>query len=504
MRQIILFLILSFFLLFGLNGQIWVYNYPDTIVNTNKSQHLRSNLIDIKVMQGNITKTAYVMFDKNQETSGNQALNPNNHWTNFSMKGTVTIKITRKDNYNMTYCKVFPLKKGIIAHLSGKTASFDITETQLPLQLYVEINDMGNNAILIFADPEETDVPSKTDTNVELIRTTDDINTVRAKLQSSKTFKYFEEGIHQWGSKTGTDYPGYKLPLISGKKIYIPGGAYVIGTFAGSPANNKIFGRGVISCAGKDRIANTEGIPYSVIMSDGSGLQQQYEGIVILSPPHFHVTIRGNAIVNNLKMLGWWHQTDGVVTGEGSTVINCFFKVNDDVIKLYSDNCYYENNTIFQQTNGAPFQFSWGSQHSKNNVIKNTYVVNSIYKNLNGTSNTAIINARSGKEGNITENQKWFGLYIDNGCHRLLGLEPNGGTHRNYEIRDVELNTGNKDKPQRLWSYMQNGNFSDIKLINFRINGYNITTTKTDSDKPELGCWWYQGVTNALSIIPTY
>lgn len=495
---------------FVLTAQVWTYSYPESIVNSNGSNHSRSGFISVEVEQGGQSHSAYVMYDKNQEPSGNLALNSDNHWTNFSMKGSVTVRITRLDSYDITSCKIFPSKKGIQPIVDGKTASFTINDSQLPLQLYVELNNMGKNAIFIFADPEETDVPSKTDENVEVILTTDDITTVRSKLQNSKTYKYFEEGFHQWGTVTGTSYAGYKLPLVSGKKIYIPGGAYVVGTFSGSPSNNKMYGRGIISCAGKNMISGTSGIPFSIVQSEGDGKGQQYEGFVSLSPPHFHLTIRGEVDINNVKMLGWWHSTDGIVTGHNSTVTNCFFKVMDDAIKLYSDNCYHENNTMYHQVNGAPFQFSWGNQYSKNNVMKDTYIVNSTFKTLSGTSNTAVINARSGKAGNITENQLWDGIYIDNGCHRLIGLEPEGGTHRNYTIKNVELNNGDKSKPQQIWSYLQKGVFSNIRIENLTVNGSNISTTSTLNDNWNAGALWFQGSASALvfascndSVAPT-
>lgn len=485
----------------GLNAQVQVYSYPDVIVNSNHANHSRSSLIDVEVLQGVKSFMPYMMFDKNQETSGNLGMNYNNHWTSFSMAGTVTVVITRKDAHDITFCNVYPSKKGIAATFSGKTASFTIDESMLPLQVYVEMNNLEKNAVFIFADPLETDVPSKTDDNVEVILTTDDIATVRSKLQNAKTYKYFEEGIHQWGDVTGPTYAGYKLPISSGKKIYIPGGAYVIGSFSGNASNYKIYGRGIISAAGKDMISGTTGIPYSLVQGDGgdnTGIV--LDGFVSLCPPHFHLTIRGSVDINNVKMLGWWHSTDGIVTGHNSTVKNCFFKVMDDAIKLYSDNCYYENNTMFHQVNGAPFQFSWGGQHSKNNLMKDTYIVNSIYKNLTGTSNTAVINAVSGQAGNVTENQVWDGLYIDNGCHRLFGLEPNGGTHRNYTVKNVELNTGNKTKPQQAWSYLLQGTFSNIAFENLKINGQLITQTNTTGDKPNEGSWWVQGTVSALSF----
>lgn len=499
-RKLLFSIVLSMNLL-NVSAQVWVYDYPDVIVKTNGAEHSRSNLVDIRVEQGDELYQPYVMYDKNQKPEGNLALNPDNHWTSFSMSGEVTVKITRLDAYDITFCNIYPLKKGIGVSINGKTASFQVSGEMLPLQLYVEMNNMPMDAILIFADPPETDIPSIEGPEVELIRTTDDLAAVRTKLQSAKTYKYFEKGIHQWGSETGPMYAGYKLPVTSGKKIYIPGGAYIIGTFSGSPSNSKIYGRGIISSAGKDQISGTAGIPYSAVQSDGNnGTGQILEGFVSLCPPHFHLTVRGQVVIDNVKMMSWWHSTDGTVTGHNSVVKNCFFKVMDDFIKLYSDNCYHENNTMFHQVNGAPFQFSWGEQSSKGNRMVNTFIINSIYKNLSGTSNTAVINARSGKSGNITENQKWDGLYIDNGCHRLLGLEPNGGTHRNFEIKNVELNSGNKNVHQKIWSYLQNGIFADIQFIDFTMDGFPVISTNTSGDQPENGSWWFQGTTPAIKL----
>jgi hypothetical protein len=370
------------------SAQVWVYDYPDTLVNTNNALHKRSTLVKVEVEQEGEMYESFVMFDKNQHPSGNLAMNPDNHWTNFSMKGSVKVHVTRMDNQQFTFCTIYPTKKGITPEINGNVATFTIEEEDLPLQIYLEMNNMGNNAVLIFADPEEDDVPDMNDTDqVEVIYTTDDIQTVRSKLQNNKIYKHFEKGIHQWGSVTGPAYAGYKLPISAGKKIYIPGGAYVVGSFSGNVSNYKIYGRGIISAAGKDMIPGVSGIPYSLVQGDGdNNTGIVLNGFVTLCPPHFAITVRGKVDINNVKMMSWWHSTDGIVTGHNSTVKNCFFKVMDDFIKLYSDNCYYENNTMFHQVNGAPFQYSWGNQHSKNNLIVDTYIINSIYKNLSGTS----------------------------------------------------------------------------------------------------------------------
>jgi hypothetical protein len=507
MRILLFFMpVLFLFIACGnsLEEGVWVYNYPGTIINGNHAEHSRSKLIDVKIEQNNMSYNAYVMYDKNQEPVNNLSLNPDNHWTNFSMTGKARVKVSRLDGKAITKCRILPAQKGIDVVVENNMAIFEIDESQLPLQVNVEMNDLGNNVLLIFADPKETDVPDKNGNNVEMIYTSDDIETVKSKLQSPKTYKYFEPGIHQWGSKTGNDYQGYKLPIVEGKKIYIPGGAYVIGSFSGDEVGNyKIYGRGILSLAGKDRLAGTRGIPFSTVYSSGSGKNQTLEGFVSLCPPHFHLTVRGEVIIDNVKMLSWWHQSDGIVTGDNSKVINCFYKVMDDVIKIYSDNGYYENNTIFQQVNGAPFQLSWGNQQSKNNVVKNTYIVNSIFKKQDTVSNTAVINARIGRDGFTSENNLWDGIFIDNGCHRLIGINGNGGIYKNFDIRNVTINSGNKNKPQDLWSYLLGANISNIKISNLTIDGHLIKGLSAEGDNlPETGLMWYSGENKDALIFP--
>ncbi len=481
-------------------GKVNVYSYPETIVNTNHSEISRSSLVEIEVEQGRESYRTYVMFDKNQASEGNLALNPDNHWTNFSMSGTVRVKVTRLDGKDISFCNILPSKKGIKALFSGKTATFEVSEEQLPLQVYVEMNDMADDAVLIFADPLETDIPPRKGPDVEMVLTTDDVATVRNKLTGNSTYVVFEEGIHQWGDETGMEYAGYKLPLESGKKIYIPGGAYVVGTFSGSPSDCKIYGRGVISLAGKDMLGGTKGIPYSTVMSNGDGTGQVLEGFVSICPPHFHLTVRGEVKIENVKMMSWWHSTDGTVTGPDSEVLDCFFKVNDDFIKVYSDNCHHENNTMFHQVNGAPFQLSWGNQQARNCTMVNTYIVNSVYKNMGATGNTAVINARKGAPGKASEDLEWDGLFIDNGCHRLIGLEPMGGVYRNFEIRNVEINTGTKSYPQKMWSYFEGDTIANINFTDLKIDGYKITGTDPDADKPSEGLVWFRGDKSAITF----
>jgi hypothetical protein len=85
------------------------------------------------------------------------------------------------------------------------------------------------------------------------------------------------------------------------------------------------------------------------------------EGIVLIEPNGYCLTVhfRLNGKVKNLKCLAFRYSTDGVGSTLYGTVQNCFFKVNDDALKLYASHSLYEDITIFLQNNGAAFQITW-------------------------------------------------------------------------------------------------------------------------------------------------
>jgi len=488
--------------MYPISALVNVYAYPNSIVNTNGGNNSKSTQYRVMVTQDGTTQECYVMFDKNQDPNGNLKNNPDNHWTNFSYNGTVTVTVEKQGNA-INSCIVHPKKKGIKASITGGKASFTITENLSPLQVYVEVDNKPMDVLLIYCDPPETDVPDMNGTDVTVINTSDNITTVRNKLNDGKTYSVFEKGIHTWGGGNGEGYEGYKLPVKSGKKIYIPGGAYVIGSFYGNKASNfKIYGRGVISACGKNILPGTGGIPYSLIYTDNGGSNQSMEGLILTDPPHFCLTLRTTGIIDNIKMMAWFYSCDGIIAGDDSKITNCFFKVMDDGIKLYSPRMYCENNTMYPQVNGAPFQFCWGSQNGDDCVVKNTYIVSCSFKpSLTGPSNTAIINAVTGPGNGVATNGHTFdGIFIDNGCQRLIGIDAeNKGTYNNWTIKNVEINTQNKN-PQQSYSYLLNGNFNNWKIINLTINGKRIYGVDINKDDPNNGKIWFKGNTGAVTF----
>lgn len=97
-----------------------------------------------------------------------------------------------------------------------------------------------------------------------------------------------------------------------------------------------------------------------------------------------------------------------------------------------------------------------------------------------------------GRPGHVTENNRWDGIFIDNGCHRLIGLNAKGGTHRDFEIKNVVLNSGTNARPQESFSYLVNGEYVNIRIHNLVVDGERIEGTDLDEDQPGKGLLWFR------------
>ena len=109
------------------------------------------------------------------------------------------VTITRLDGKEFEWCQALPSAKGLEVEWVGNRAFLEIPESDLPLQLFIDMNDMEQAALLIFADPTESDVPDRDSDEVELILPGDSIESVRKKLTSEKSYVVFGSGIHRWG-----------------------------------------------------------------------------------------------------------------------------------------------------------------------------------------------------------------------------------------------------------------------------------------------------------------
>ncbi|MGQ1891323.1 hypothetical protein ACT29H_12860 [Thermophagus sp. OGC60D27] len=423
-------------------SQVWVYDYPDTIASTSRlGKLIRSDVYDVTVTQNGEGSKAFVMADFNTFDHGQRRLMTEwNHFSTFSFSGKVEIKIRKKDGSSIGMYEVYPKRKQVEHHLTRDNKEMVISLGK-PGKFYVKMEGMDDHPLFLFADGPETKIPKINAPGVGVVKTSMSASQVIGLIKDPKNqVIYFEKGIHSYGEETGKDYMGYQLPLLDNKTYYIPGGSVVIGSFKGEASNVTIRGRGIITGVGKERIGGTEGIPYNLIMLEGNDSgNQKVEGLTFTNPPHFVVLSRGEVHARNLKMFGWWHQTDGWGGGHHSSVVDCFFKVNDDIVKIYRDHQVAKDLVIYKQINGAAFQLGWNQYgQATNSEISDIYIVNDDPKTPKIPCNTAVFNLKDNDGAHIS-NIVFKNIYIENDVQLVFGLDVSGGSLKKLTFQNIHI-----------------------------------------------------------------
>ena len=302
-------------------------------------------------------------------------------WTTFSFSGKVEVSV-RKLRGSFSSCRVLPSSRRIKPSVRGDTATFEL---RAPGQYAVEFDGNIAHPLLIFANPLERDVPKKSDPNVV----------------------YFGPGVHD---------PG-ELTIRSGQTIYLAGGACVRERIVGeNVVNASIQGRGVLS----GELFPKGGDPMIHIRGWRSR-HVRIEGITLVQSPQYNISLAGvGHAVRNVKMISWYFSTDGVGLGLYGLVEDCFFKVNDDAVKLYWTAMIVRRCVFWQLENGAVFQISWNMPTDHSNFhVYDCDVIRTEHHWRN--DNCAIFCSIHGGSGHMS-NYLFENIRIENSHWRLMNL----------------------------------------------------------------------------------
>ncbi|WP_282123113.1 glycosyl hydrolase family 28 protein [Algibacter mikhailovii] len=240
-------------------------------------------------------------------------------YASFDMNAKVEVKITYPQAVNTV--KILPTSYGIQSTIDGNTISFSIDN---PSNLTIEVNGDWYESLHIFANPFEENIPDPNDSNVI----------------------YFGPGVHDVNGVTVGD----------STTVYIAGGAYIkanVGseekevelrgrkrnppTFFLQGKNITIRGRGIIDQSAIPRPKRR----YTIFAQHSTHVN--LEGVIIKDPSHWTIPLQASDSihVNNIKILGWRGNSDGVDISNSRDVLveNCFFRTLDDavVVKSFSD-----------------------------------------------------------------------------------------------------------------------------------------------------------------------
>jgi len=326
-------------------------------------------------------------------------------WAQFEFADTLRIRVTNL-NDTVDYHSVIPRIKNIkTTKIATNQIEFFITE---PGQYSVEFEQgvLIKHPLLIFADAVSNHLPN-----------------------TSSHVKRFKSGVHNIGEK---------FELKSGDTLIIEGGAYVKGQIYAENANNiTIMGAGILS--GQEFPARSANHMITMRNCDHVDIS----GITIIHAPRYMIAVSGkHHHFNNIKMLGWWFSTDGISGGNDVLIENCFFKVNDDAIKLYRSNTTVRNCVIWQMENGAPFQIGWNmSGVNQNFHVYNCDIIR--VEHLWDNENLAVFCAIHGGSGHMKD-YLYEDIRIDNSVWRIFHLitKPNRWGKWNTEqgnISDIQF-----------------------------------------------------------------
>lgn len=407
-----------------------------------------SDQYSVQVHQGGAPLPSFVYKVDAQKPDSNRSKDTS--WTTFSFNGPITVAVTKLQGTFKT-CKILPSSRKIEPKINGNMVEFQIEK---PEKLSIEFDGNIAHPLLVFADPMEENVPQ----------------------QEAPNLVYFGPGVHD----IGADYEVKK-----GQTIYLAGGAYVRGTLRADDASNIVIrGRGILSGEQFEKKSH-----HLIEAKNWKTRHVLIEGITLINSPHYNILLTGaDHTVRNVKMISWWFSTDGVGTARDSLVEDCFFKVNDDAIKLYWDNTTVRRCVIWQTENGAPFQISWNMPSSnKGFLVSDCDIIRAEHRWKN--PNNALFDALHGGKGHMSD-YIFENIRIENAPFRLFyltlqandfALQKEFGEISNVVFRDIVV-TGTQTMPNVIKGHDAEHQIKNVRFENVTVKGKPLGTDSFEID----------------------
>jgi hypothetical protein len=100
------------------------------------------------------------------------------------------------------------------------------------------------------------------------------------------------------------------------------------------------------------------------------------DGIVITDPDYTSSANIAGGVANNVKVIGWNGDNDGLELGAGSTASNVFVRTGDDSLEMWGNSITITNATVWQNDNGGVVNLGWNNKFSGDgNLVDGLYVV---------------------------------------------------------------------------------------------------------------------------------
>ena len=295
-----------------------------------------------------------------------------------------------------------------------KTIEFVITE---PANLVVDVNGYPNvpetndhHSMCLFANPPLIGefAPPSAENGANIIYIEPGEGPL-PNVQAGHTL-YFKPGVHKIPEDS---------PLTAGVNYYIPGGAYVQGTFKGEDKSNiKFWGYGIIS--GKDIPSiRASGSPPIMVNNWGGGVKNfVFQGITFEDAPYHTINVYGGTREQplrfiNYKTTNWKPNTDAHSSGGFVLVDHCFFRCQDDDIYVAGSRqgAVIRRTAFWNDANACAFLFT-SSGGGGNVAIEDCNVIRNNSFILNGKLGN-VFNIRSIADNQTIDNVHFKNIRIE-------------------------------------------------------------------------------------------
>ncbi|TXG39051.1 glycosyl hydrolase family 28 protein [Seonamhaeicola maritimus] len=237
-------------------------------------------------------------------------------FASFDMNAKAEVKVTYPEAVNSV--KILPTSYGVESTVEGNVITFSIDK---PSNLTIEVNGDWYESLHIFANSFEENVPDKDDPNV--IYFGPGVHDVTTVVVDDSTTVYIAGGAYL---KAGLDSEEDEVEL-RGRKRNPP-------TFFLQGKHMTIRGRGIIDQSAIPRPKRR----YTIFTQKSVDIK--IEGVIIRDPSHWTIPLQAsdNIHVDNIKILGWRGNSDGVDISNSRDVLveNCFFRTLDDAVVVKS------------------------------------------------------------------------------------------------------------------------------------------------------------------------
>ena len=369
----------------------------------------------------------------------------------FDLSGPVTLEVELPEA--PASAVVRPLSRGIHPVISGNRLRFVV---DAPGPLTLELDGDPNNALHLFVQDLETDVPDKNDPDV----------------------LYFGPGLHDVGV----------LEPRSGQTVYLAGGSVLLGAIqAEGKRDIRIMGRGILSGQKYDRWQDT------IVPIDFNNCENIIiEGITIIEPAAWCVNLykSKDVLVEGINIIGWCSNSDGITiqSCENVQVKGCFVRSWDDslVVKGYDGDVrgiHFTNNVLWTDlAQSCEIGYETRAEVMEDIRFEDITILHNFHKPAMSIHNSDHALVRDVLFRNITVEDAQMGE--GDGARLLIELtttksqwskSATRGSIRDVRFENISVLAG-KETSVRIFSFSKENNIDDISLSHLNILGTHITS----------------------------